>query len=226
MVKASQPTVGRLSLYRRLLSGLQAEGATHVFSHRLARLAGGTAAQVRRDIMMLGCSGTPSRDYEISALLACINRLLHPPVAQRIALVGVGNLGRAILAYFGRHQPTLRIAAAFDRDPGLAGQVVAGCRCHPTERLEEITAAEGIRLALLVVPEGSAQAVAERLVAAGIRAIVNFAPVRLNVPRTVHVENIDMTMALERAAFFVRPSSRPGSPVRASSPVAQDETAR
>lgn len=206
MAMVSDRTIGRLSLYRRLLRDLLADGETHIFSHQLAAMAGGTAAQVRRDIMAIGYSGSPVRGYDIEQLLVSIGQFLDASQTQNVAMVGVGNLGRALLAYFvGRH-PTLSIVAAFDKDPAKANRVIHGCRCYPVDDLKAIVRERDIRLGIVAVPAPEAQAVANLLCQAGVRGLLNFAPIRLWVPEHVYVEDIDVTMALEKVAFFARQS--------------------
>ncbi len=138
MPAISDKTIGRLSLYQRLLYRLKNEGAANVYSHQLAALADGTAAQVRRDMMAIGYSGTPTRGYEVDELLESIGTFLDAPHGQGVALVGVGNLGRAILAYFAGRRPKLSIVAAFDIDPTKVNRVIHGCRCYPIDQLAEI----------------------------------------------------------------------------------------
>jgi len=202
----SERIVGRLSLYRRVLSDLLADGATHAYSHVLANLAGVSAAQVRRDIMSLGFTGTPSRGYDVGGLIDSIAAFLDSATVQAAALVGVGNLGRAILAFFCGRRPNLMIAAAFDIDPQKTNRTVHGVRCYRIESLREQIAARDIKIAVITVPAAAAQQVADRLVAAGVRGILNFAPVPLHVPADVFVEQIDMTTSLEKVAFFARQS--------------------
>jgi len=202
--KLSDRTVGRLSLYRRLLNNLAKTGAKFVFSHDLAAAAGATAAQVRRDVMAVGYTGSPTKGYEIAELADSIARFIDGEQPQPVALVGVGNLGRAILAYFTGRRPNLCIVAAFDRDEHRVNRVIHGCRCYPVELLEETVAAKGIRTAIIAVPAGEAQAVADRLVRAGVRGLLNFAPTPLRVPQNVFVQEMDITTSLEKVAFFAR----------------------
>ena len=179
-----------------------AEGAEHVYSHELAALAGCTAAQVRRDLMVVVCSGSPSRGYDVRELMEAIGVFLDAPEGQRVALVGVGNLGHAILAFFGGRRPKLSIVAAFDVDPLKVDRVIHGCRCHQFCELEQIVTDEGIEIGIVTVPRDQAQAVADRMARAGIRGILNFAPVPLKVQPHVYVEDIDVSMSLEKVAFF------------------------
>jgi redox-sensing transcriptional repressor len=194
-------TLGRLGLYRRLLVDLRAGGATQVYSHELAALAVTTAAQVRRDLMTIGFAGNPRRGYATRDLIDAIDAMLALSVETTAGLVGVGNLGRAILAYYLNRQP-IRFAAAFDVDPDRVGRVVHGCRCYAIEELPAVVASAGIRVGVIAVPATAAQWVADQLVAAGVFGILNFAPARLRVPAGHYIENLDMTMALDRVAFY------------------------
>ena len=196
-------TISRLCLYRRLLNVLQSEGTVNVFSHGLAAMAGYTAAQVRRDLMAVGYVGHPVRGYEVAGLLESLRDILDAPGGQGVALVGVGNLGKAILSYFAGRRPNLRIVAAFDSDPAKANHVIHGCRCYPMESVAEVIGGQKMEVAIITVP-AAAQGVADRLVAAGVLGILNFAPSRLRVPPNVYVQDIDMTMALEKVAYFAR----------------------
>lgn len=200
----SEKTIGRLSLYRRLLGTLLADGTRYVYSHQLAKLVGGTAAQVRRDVMAVGYNGSPVRGYDVQELIEAIRVYLDAPTLQGIALVGIGKLGRAIMAYFTGRRPNLSIVAAFDNDPYKADRVIHGCRCYVLEDLDRVVKEQGIRVAIIAVPATEAQAVADMLVRAGVAGILNFAPVRLQVPRHIYVEDIDMTMSLEKVAYFAR----------------------
>ena len=198
----SRKTVGRLSLYRRLLDPFLRAGTTHIYSHQIAHLAGVSAAQVRRDFMAIGYSGSPNRGYEVKTCLESITTLLDGRARQDVALVGVGRLGRSLLAHFSGRRPMLRIAAAFDRSPDVIGTSVEGCPVYAVDALEQVVADEGIRIAIIAVPPEYAQDVAAGLVRAGVRSIVNFAAVPLRVPDNVFVDYMDITSALESAAFF------------------------
>jgi redox-sensing transcriptional repressor len=176
----------------------------HVFSHELARLAGVSAAQVRRDVMTVGYTGSPARGYDVEDLSAAIGRFLDPPGAHGVALVGVGNLGRALLSYFAHRARHYSIVAAFDSDPDKTNRVIHGVRCYPVEDLAIVAGEKRIAEAIVAVPAQQAQDVTAALCQAGVRGIVNFAPVRLWVPDGVYVENVDVTMTLERVSYFAR----------------------
>ncbi|HAU38656.1 MAG TPA: redox-sensing transcriptional repressor Rex [Phycisphaerales bacterium] len=200
----SEKTIGRLSLYRRLLYELRNAGEENLYSHQLAQMAGVTAAQVRRDLMSIGYSGSPTRGYDVRELGESIGRFLDSPTDQGVALVGVGNLGRAIMAFFAGRRPHLRIVAAFDTDPYKVNRVIQGVRCYSLEQMPQVVESEGIQVGILAVPAVAAQSAADTLVRAGVRGLLNFAPVPLRVPPDVYVEDIDMTMSLEKVAYFAR----------------------
>ena len=196
--------VGRLSLYRRLLRVLEHRGIENVFSHELAAQARVTAAQVRRDVMQLGFSGSPARGYAVEGLIQCIARALDDPQGESVALVGIGNLGRAIMAYFAGRRPSLSIVAAFDRDEAKVNRVVHGVRCYPVEELTEVVRSQGIRVGIITVPAPAAQEMADMLVSAGVRGLLNLAPRPLHIRPGVYVESVDVTTALEKVAYFAR----------------------
>jgi len=200
----TERTIARLSVYRRLLRPLSVTGTERVFSHDLAAMAGVTAAQVRRDIMNLGFNGSPARGYSIRGLLDRVGQVLDAPECQAVVLVGVGHLGQALMSYFtgGRHH--LVIVAAFDKDPDRVGGVQHGCPVYPVDRLEELVRDWGVQVAIITVPAEAAAEVAERLVQAGVRGLLNFAPARLELSPDVYVENVDLAVSLEKVAYFAR----------------------
>lgn len=195
-------TVERLSLYRRLLEAWLVQGTTNLFSHEIAAMACVTPAQVRRDLMAIGYTGSPSKGYSVDALEESIGTFLGSGAVRKIALVGMGNLGRALTTYFTSRVPRFRMAAAFDIDPRKTGRVIAGCMVYPIESIPEIIPAEGIRTAVLALPAECAQDMADRLANAGIKGILNYAPVPLRLPADVFLENRDVTASLEKVAFF------------------------
>jgi redox-sensing transcriptional repressor len=197
-------TVERLSRYRRILDNLLEKGKTHVFSHQLAFLVDSTPAQVRRDLMLIGHSGSPRRGYDLLQLKKDIYSLMDLPGGQKIALTGIGNLGRAIITYLSGRRPNLAIAAAFDTDPNKTNRVIAGCRCYPMEQMEEVIRREGITIGIITVPALAAQEILDRYVNAGIKAIVNWAPTILQVPDGVFLETRDIIMSIDKAAFFAK----------------------
>lgn len=203
----SAKTIERLSLYRRVLGNLIRQSDHHVYSHSLAALLHSTPAQVRRDLMLIGFSGSPSRGYNIQDLRNRIDEILDAPNGHRIALVGVGNLGRALLAYIIGQRSKLEIVVAFDRDPSKTGRLIHGIPCLPIVDLADTLRTQSISLAILAVPQDAAQSVVDALVAAGIRGILNFVPIPIRVPPQVSVEDLDMMMSLEKLAYFSRSTS-------------------
>jgi len=206
--RVSDRVVERLSLYRRILHQMELAGTVQVFSHELAARSGVTAGLLRRDLMAIGHTGSPNRGYEVAGLGAAIGAFLDGGQRQAVALVGVGHLGRALLDYFRGRRPTLEITAAFDVDPDKVGRVIAGTRVHALDELEARVAAEGIRAAILALPPDQAQRVTDRLAAAGVRSLLNFADVRLSVPDGLYVETLDFSVSLEKVAYY----SRTGEP--------------
>ncbi len=205
----SRKTVARMSRYRRLLTALHADGTESIYSHQLARHAVVSAPQVRRDLMAIGYSGSPNKGYDVAACIDSITSFLDGPARQDVCLVGVGNLGRAVLAHFGQVSPSVSIVTAFDTDPALHGTVVNGCHCFAADGMEQLVRDLGIEIAVLTVPGTAAQQVADTLVRSGVKSLISFAPTPLQLPREVFVEYMDITAALESAAFFARFDATP-----------------
>jgi len=200
----SRKTVSRMSRYRRLLSSLRAEGVENIYSHQLARHAVVSAAQVRRDLMVIGYSGSPNKGYDVDACIASISSFLDGKVSQEVALVGIGNLGRAVLAHVEEKSTAVAIVAAFDVDPLLSDAVVHGVHCFDSIRMETLVRDLGLEIAVLTVPGDAAQETADTLVRAGVKSLISFAPVPLHLPNDIFVEYMDITAALESAAYFAR----------------------
>lgn len=203
-MNSTPKTIGRLCLYRRILKELAAKGDTHVFSHALAALARCSSAQVRRDVMTVGYSGTPAKGYEVLALMESIGEFLDARDGEPVVVVGVGNLGRALLAHFSRRSSGFSLIGGFDTDPDRINRVICGCRCHGLGDLPEVVRKEGVQVGVIAVPPEAAQEIAQQLYSSGVRALVNFAPVRVWVPDGVYVENVDLVTTLERAAFYAK----------------------
>lgn len=198
----SHETIGRLSRYRRFLTWRMESGGKSVYSHELASVAGVSAAQVRRDIMSVGANGSPISGYDIAALIDCVGAELDAPQGRLAALVGVGNLGRAVLTFFNGRRPNLSIVASFDSEASKTGRVICGCRCYSMDELPQVVSEQNITVGVIAVPAAGAQSAATKLEDAGVRGILNFAPVSLRVRPETFAEDIDMTMALERVAYF------------------------
>jgi redox-sensing transcriptional repressor len=197
-------SVGRLSLYLRHLEGLFHEGKQTVSSGLLGEALGVTDVQVRKDLAYLGNLGQPGIGYPTDELIAAIRRVLGIDRSWAVALVGVGNLARALLRYRGFSERGFRIVALFDADPAKVGQVVDGLPIHALEQMPEVITATAAELGLVAVPAEAAQTVADALVAAGIRGLLNFAPVVLRLPTGVSHVSVDLTVQLEQLAFLVQ----------------------
>ena len=192
----------RLVIYRRLLSLPETRTRSHIFSYQLARLAGNTPAQVRRDLMIIGYHGSPVRGYPVDDLRGYIEGILGSDEHLSVVLVGVGNLGRALLAYFNAQPNGTRVVAAFDAAPERTGRVIGGVPCFPMSELETKVRECGATLGIIAVPVAEAQAVADRLAAVGVTGLLNFAPVPLRVSGRVTVDDVDIGLALEKVAYF------------------------
>ncbi len=201
-------TVERLNQYCQLLADLAKSGTETIFSHELAELAGATPAQVRRDLMVIELAGQATRGYDVKRLQERLSEFLYTEGGDKVALVGVGNIGRALLPYFLTYRPGLRIVVSFDKNKEKKGRLLHGCLCRGMDELEKAIRNVGIRIAILAIPAEDAQEVAERLCNAGITGILNFAPRHLMLPDHVWVENIHMGVVLEKVAFMARESLR------------------
>lgn len=202
--KPSRASVGRLSLYLRRLEGLLSEGTTKVSSSLLGEALGVTDAQVRKDLAYLGNLGHPGIGYAAPELIAAIRRALGIDRDWPTALVGVGNLARALLRYQGFIERGFRFVALFDADPAKIGGTIDGLPVHPLEAMPEVVADTKAELGVLTVPSEAAQDVAEALASAGIRGILNFTPQVLRLPVGVSLVSVDLTVQLEQLAFLVQ----------------------
>lgn len=197
-------TIERLSLYRRLLSDRLQRQQSFIFSHDLAAMVHVTPSQVRRDIMVTGCYGSPTRGYKVEELIAAISAVVDDDQPQNVVLVGLGKLGSALLHFFQGRRANLRIVAAFDSNPDKIGRLYAGIPCYPIGELASIVESAGVRTGIVAVPGEAAQDVANAMMLAGIVGILNFAPAPLYVPGNVFLESIDLTSSLEKVTFQAR----------------------
>ncbi|MBS0010777.1 MAG: redox-sensing transcriptional repressor Rex [Bacteroidales bacterium] len=197
-------TVERLSGYRRNLMDYLAAGNNYIYSHELAALLHITAVQVRRDLMLIGYSSVQKKGYDIKELINTIGDIIDSEQGQNVAVIGIGNLGRAVTAYFKGKRSKLNIVAAFDNDPAKVNRVIAGVRCYPLDQLADIVREQNISIAMFTMPPDFARAMADTAVKAGIRGILNFTTVPLNVPPNVYLEEYDMITSIEKLAYFVK----------------------
>jgi redox-sensing transcriptional repressor len=201
---APEACVARLSLYVRELAMLDTERVGFVSSSRLAQQLGLTDAQVRRDLSYFGQFGTSGRGYEVRRLHERLTSILG--VSGRtwnVALAGVGNLGSALLAYRGFKERGFLFRVAVDTDPRKVGQLVQGLTVSASGKLPQLIRQHDVQIGLLAVPVEAAQDVCDEFVRSGVRAIVNFAPVHLDVPPTVWLRVVDLAIELESLAFYL-----------------------
>lgn len=193
--------VSRLSLYLRELEHLVRDGSETTSSNKLGQMLGFTDAQVRKDLAYFGHFGYPGIGYRCDELIGAIRKILGTDQQWPAILIGVGNLGCALLGYKGFQQRGFRIVAAFDADPAKADQLIEGVPVYRLDSLPEIVRANRIRLGMIAVPASAAQSVADRLVAAGVEGILNFAPVTLALPPQISRIGVDLAIELEQLAF-------------------------
>lgn len=199
-----EKTVARLSAYRRILLDCLAKGQTHIFSHELANLNHITAVQVRRDMMLMGFSSMQRKGYDIKELVKSIGTLIDTAEGLNVAVIGVGNLGKAVTGYFRGKRSKLNIVATFDIDGGKVGKVVSGVKCYHTDDLPVLLKKLDITIGILTMPPEYAKATAELLAANGVKGILNFTTVPLNMPPQVYLEEYDMITSIEKVAYFVK----------------------
>lgn len=195
--------VSRLSLYLRELQHLIREGRETINSGQLGRLLGFSDAQVRKDLAYFGHFGHPGIGYRCEELVAAVKKILGTDRDWPVAIVGTGNLGRALLGYKGFSHQGFRLVAAFDVDPQKVGTSIEGVQVYHLDSLPQLAAEHRIRLAMIAVPAAAAQAVADRLVSAGIEGVLNFAPVTITLPDTVSRVGVDLAIELEQLSFAV-----------------------
>ncbi|MCA9751756.1 MAG: redox-sensing transcriptional repressor Rex [Gemmatimonadetes bacterium] len=209
--KVSDSTVRRLSSYLRILRELSSGGTETVSSDRLAELGGLTSAQVRKDLSQFGNFGVRGRGYDVSALAEELTRILGLDREWRTVVVGAGRLGSALTAYPDFSVQGFRILALFDSDPSKHGRRFGEATVLPLEELEEFVRERKVEVAILTTPAAAAQAAADRLVAAGIHGILNFAPTTLDVPDTVHVRVVNLAIELEGLSYAIREDGSRGT---------------
>ncbi len=200
--KIPDETVRRLPIYLRGLMVSADQGHEHISSQTLAESVGVDAWQIRKDLSYFGDFGTPGVGYSIGKLARGIKKTLRLDVIRRAALVGVGDLGSALLTYPGFRMYGLDIVAAFDIDPTKVGEVVNGIEIENAAQIDTLKQRE-ITLAIVAVPRAAAQGTVDVLVAAGVKGILNFAPCKLSAPRRVKVITLDIAMELARLPYYM-----------------------
>lgn len=199
-------TVERLSKYRRLLNKYSSNDEHFIFSHDLARLLNLTSVQVRRDLMLVGISGNHRKGYNVKELIELISSVIDTEHGQNIAIVGMGNLGRAVTMFIKKNETKMHIVAGFDIDVEKTDKSVSGVACYQVELIAEKIRSLNIDIAVLTVPPDEAIEITTILVASGIKGILNFTSIHLDVPAEIYLKNYDIVTSLEEIGFFIKDS--------------------
>lgn len=196
-------TAGRLFAYLRALLCLAEEGTETASSQKLAKACRLKPSMVRKDFSYFGEFGTRGVGYDVQELIEVIRGILHMDTPMKAALVGAGNIGRALLAYRGFSEEGFHITVAFDKDPDKIGETVNDVVVEDAANLEDRIKEEGIRLGIVAVEVSDAPEVARRMADAGVKALLSFAPCELNMPDTVKVTCVDLAMELARLVYYL-----------------------
>ncbi|MBE9466855.1 MAG: redox-sensing transcriptional repressor Rex [Bacteroidetes bacterium] len=197
-------TIERLSQYRRTLLQILAKGKLHIFSHELAEFHNITAVQVRRDIMLIGYSGQLRKGYNVKKLIDAIGKTIDSKNDQNIAIIGIGNLGKAITSYFNGKRSNLKIIAAFDRNPAKVGKVISGVKCYHINDLVDIIKKENISIGIITTPPDNVIDIAEKLTMSGIKGILNFTTTPIKISQNICLEEYDMITSIEKLTYFIK----------------------
>jgi redox-sensing transcriptional repressor len=196
--------IKRLALYCRILHRMEMDGLTRISSKNLAQCLGITPAQVRKDLAYFGQFGIPGFGYNPRELRIHLKKILGTDRIINLAIIGVGNLGRALLSYVGFKTQGFKFIAAFDSDQRKIGREINDLKISNINNLEKILKANQVDIVVLTVPAKVAQEVTDRVVKCDITAILNFVPLRIEVPSHVKVHSVDLAMELERLSFYLR----------------------
>jgi len=197
-------TIERLSQYRRNLLISLGKGKEFIFSHEIAQLLHITPVQVRRDIMLIGYNGTLRKGYDVKELIDLIGNIIDTEEGQNVCIMGLGNLGKAIIKYLSGKRPKLKMVASFDTNSEKTGQLYAGIPVFHLNELETKIAELNISIGVITVPFDKAGETAEHLVQAGIKGILNFSSKPLNLPDHVYLDEYDMITSLEKVAYHTK----------------------
>ena len=204
--------VDRLPVYARTLNSLEVQDQDFISSTELGATIGATPAQIRKDLSYFGRFGKQGRGYDVSKLGGELRRILGADRQWPMVLVGVGNLGRAIMAYQGFVSQGFVVMAAFDTKRSIVGKTIGAVRVRAVAELPTFLRAHPVDIGIVAVPANAAQEVVDALCSAGIRAILNYAPVGIRVPVNVQVRNIDPVLALQSMTYSLSQGGFPGGP--------------
>ena len=201
--------IDRLPVYARALTALERAGREVVSSQELGSQLGVTPAQIRKDLSYFGRFGKQGRGYNVRRLLEELHQILGLDRDWTMVLVGVGQLGRAIMHYGGFTPQGFKILAAFDSDPRMVGDTIEGLIVEPVDNLPEVLKRHHVDIGIVATPATSAQQVIDMLVEAGVKAILNYAPIAAQVPKGVHIKDIDPVLALQSMTFHLKSEPQP-----------------
>jgi redox-sensing transcriptional repressor len=196
--------IDRLPVYARALTDLEDQGRDVVSSQELGDILGVTPAQIRKDLSYFGRFGKQGRGYNVVRLAQELRQILGLDRQWSMILIGVGHLGRAILSYDGFHPQGFIIVEAFDSDPEIVGEKVAGLKVRPTSELRAYLQERPVDIGIVAVPADSAGPLINELVEGGVRAILNYAPTSVAAPPDVEIKNIDPVLALQSMTFYLK----------------------
>lgn len=202
-IKIPKATAKRLPLYYRYLIILNEEGKDKVSSTELSEAVQVDSASIRRDFSYFGALGKRGYGYDVKNLLKFFKKILNQDILTNVALVGVGNLGRALLNYNFKRSNNIRISCAFDINKDITGKILSGVPVYDMSELKKQLSDQQISIAILTVPSSSAQVTTNEMVEAGVKGIMNFTPIRLSAPSTVRVQNVDLATELQTLIYFL-----------------------
>ncbi len=201
--KIPRATAKRLPLYYRYLNFLNNSGKTKISSTELSQAVKVDSATIRRDFSYFGALGKRGYGYDVESLLSFFKKTLNQDRLTNVALIGIGNLGHALLNYNFRQTNNIRISAAFDVKPELIGTIQTGVPVYSMDEMVEQLKLQQIEIVILTVPIEVAQKVTDQLVDAGIKGIMNFTPIRISVPNTIRIQNVDLAKELQTLIYFL-----------------------
>lgn len=207
-VKIPRATAKRLPLYYRYLVFLNDEGKEKVSSTELSEAVQVDSASIRRDFSYFGALGKRGYGYDVKSLLDFFKKILNQDTLTNVALVGVGNMGHALLNYNFKRTNNIRISAAFDVNNEITGKIMNGVPVYHTDVLKTQLSEQQIEIAILAVPKDQAQDTANELIEAGIKGIMNFTPIRISTPSNVRVQNVDLATELQTLIYFLEQDKR------------------
>ena len=202
-MKLSKSTVQRLSKYRRLLKDYTYYNEAYIFSHDLARVLNLNPVQVRRDLMLIGSTGNNRKGYNVNELLNFISKAIDFKYAKNVAVIGYGKIGKGVLNFMKDTESEVNIIAAFDVDPIKVNTNEGGIYCYDIQKLPDIISEKNVQIALLTVPGDYAASIADILVEAGIKGILNFTGVHLDLPKNIYIKEFDIISFIEEIGYFI-----------------------